>query len=150
VARHRHRQSLRSEIRASDAERERVVAFLRDQAVAGRLTSDELEERVGLAYGAVMRAELDRLVADLPHPPVRPEFHRPRTPTRALVPLTAAAFLVVVPPLLFWALMTAVVALGVALVAVAAALAVAVSPFVIIAALCVLAVRRHRRPLGLR
>ena len=39
-----------SELRASDAERERVVAFLREHALLGRLTDDELEDRIGLAY----------------------------------------------------------------------------------------------------
>jgi hypothetical protein len=38
------------ELRASDAERERVAVFLRDQAAVGRLTADELEERVDAAY----------------------------------------------------------------------------------------------------
>ena len=54
------------ELRASDAERERVVAFLREHALAGRLNDEELEERIGLAYAAVTVGDLERLIADLP------------------------------------------------------------------------------------
>ena len=38
--------------RASDAEREAVAERLRRAAAEGRLDADELEERVGRAYGA--------------------------------------------------------------------------------------------------
>ena len=39
---------------------------LHEHAVAGRLTSEELEERIGGAYAALTRADLDVLRADLP------------------------------------------------------------------------------------
>src|SRR3954451_2714635 len=55
-----------SELRASDAERERVVAFLREHALLGRLTDDELEDRIGLAYASVTVGDLEKLIADLP------------------------------------------------------------------------------------
>jgi uncharacterized protein DUF1707 len=55
--------------RASDAEREAVVARLRDAAAEGRLTVEELDERVDAAYGATTRAELEPLTADLPAAP---------------------------------------------------------------------------------
>ncbi|MGZ4351912.1 MAG: DUF1707 SHOCT-like domain-containing protein [Gaiellaceae bacterium] len=59
-------------VRASDAERERVVALLRDHAAEGRLTLEELAERVGAAYGAATTDELDALARDLPPaPPVQ-------------------------------------------------------------------------------
>jgi hypothetical protein len=54
------------ELRASDAERERTVDLLRGHAAEGRLTMEELGARVGLAYGARTRAELDEIVRDLP------------------------------------------------------------------------------------
>lgn len=54
------------EIRASDAERDRIASVLRDHAAAGRLTLDELDERLGRAYAAATRAELEELVADMP------------------------------------------------------------------------------------
>ena len=52
--------------RASDAEREAVVARLRDAAGEGRLTVEELAERVDAAYAAGTREELEPLTADLP------------------------------------------------------------------------------------
>lgn len=53
-------------VRASDAERNRVVAALRDAAGEGRLTLEELAERLDAALGATTREELERLTADLP------------------------------------------------------------------------------------
>jgi hypothetical protein len=53
-------------LRASDGERERVVTALRDGAAEGRLTFDELAQRVEQAYGATTAGELDLLLADLP------------------------------------------------------------------------------------
>lgn len=41
---------------------------LRTASLEGRLTSDELEERVGLAYASLTYGELDALLADLPAP----------------------------------------------------------------------------------
>src|SRR3954466_11036904 len=69
-----------SELRASDAERERVVAFLREHALLGRLTDDELEDRIGLAYAAVTVGDLESLIGDLPRasrPESRPAVSRP-------------------------------------------------------------------------
>jgi Domain of unknown function (DUF1707) len=55
-----------SQLRVADADREQVVDELRDHAAAGRLTSEELEDRIGDAYGARTRADLDAVRADLP------------------------------------------------------------------------------------
>jgi Domain of unknown function (DUF1707)/2TM domain len=55
-----------SELRASDADRERVADRLRAAAGEGRLTSDELEERMERALSARTEAELEPLVSDLP------------------------------------------------------------------------------------
>ena len=57
------------EIRASDAERERVADELRAHAGEGRLDVDELDERLKAAYAARTRADLQVLTADLPAPP---------------------------------------------------------------------------------
>jgi hypothetical protein len=59
------------QLRVSDADRERTVLALRDGAADGRLTFDELAQRAELAYTAVSRDELERLVADLPAAPPR-------------------------------------------------------------------------------
>ena len=55
-----------SSLRVADDDREQAVDELREHALAGRLTAEELEERIGDAYCATTRADLDRLKADLP------------------------------------------------------------------------------------
>lgn len=55
--------------RASDAERDSVVARLSTAAGEGRLTLDELADRVDRALAAVTRADLAPLLADLPAEP---------------------------------------------------------------------------------
>jgi hypothetical protein len=52
--------------RASDAEREETVTRLREAAADGRLTVEELTERIDAAYAATMLADLEPLTADLP------------------------------------------------------------------------------------
>jgi hypothetical protein len=58
----------RSELRASHEDRDRVVELLRVSAGDGRLTADELDERLEQAMTARTYGELARLVADLPAP----------------------------------------------------------------------------------
>lgn len=99
-------------IRASDSDRETVVAALRDAYTAGRLTLDEFDERMTAAYAGKTWGDLRRLTADLPvqpilgsdvpgrplpplppllpmprppHPPVSPE--RRRSPVAILIPI---------------------------------------------------------------
>jgi hypothetical protein len=55
-----------SELLASDADRDRIAERLRAAAAEGRLTSEELEERLETAFSARTEAELESLVADLP------------------------------------------------------------------------------------
>jgi class 3 adenylate cyclase len=57
-----------SALRASDADRERTVTALRDHFGAGRLSDDELAERIAGAYAAKTLTELDGLMLDLPSP----------------------------------------------------------------------------------
>jgi hypothetical protein len=59
----------RVELRASHSDRERVVETLRVAAGDGRLTSDELDERVEAALTARTYGELAGLTADLPTAP---------------------------------------------------------------------------------
>lgn len=54
------------EMRAGDADRERLVEQLREHHAAGRLTLDEFEERMGQAYAAKTYGELRTLTRDLP------------------------------------------------------------------------------------
>jgi hypothetical protein len=53
-------------VRASDAERERTATLLREHTAAGRLTPEELSDRLDVAYAAVTVGELHALVEDLP------------------------------------------------------------------------------------
>src|SRR6201990_3630127 len=55
-----------SERRASHEDRDRVVEMLRVSAGDGRLTAEELDERLERAMTARTYRELGRLVADLP------------------------------------------------------------------------------------
>ena len=68
-------------MRASDADREAVVARLQKALGEGRIDLDEFGHRAEAAYGAVTRAELDPLVDDLPAdapPPVEIVGQRPQ------------------------------------------------------------------------
>jgi hypothetical protein len=53
-------------IRASDADRERITARLRDHFAEGRLTREELDERVTAALNAKTLGDLRGLMTDLP------------------------------------------------------------------------------------
>lgn len=57
-------------IRASDVDREVVVATLRDAYTAGRLTLEEFDERTSAAYASKTWGELRKLTEDLPSQPV--------------------------------------------------------------------------------
>ena len=59
-------------MRASTAERERVIDVLKAAFAEGRLTQDECEQRVGQALSARTYAELAPITADLPAGPPFP------------------------------------------------------------------------------
>src|SRR5580704_18528407 len=65
-------------MRVSAADREAPTARLRDHYAEGRLTQDELDERVSVALSAKTFGELRSLTTDLPGPAVVP----PRTAAR--------------------------------------------------------------------
>jgi hypothetical protein len=58
----------RPELRASDADRERVADVLRDALVEGRLQLTEFESRLEEAHAARTHGELEQVVHDLPVP----------------------------------------------------------------------------------
>jgi len=151
-----------SELRASDAERERVVAFLREHALLGRLTDDELEERIGLAYAAVTVGDLETLIADLPRassPRSRPAVARPSAPRPsavrhhhhrhgpppALIGLGIGALLISGVGV---AALGLIVAIGVALIATVFALSVVLGPILLVALLIIAASKRHHHRRG--
>jgi hypothetical protein len=55
-------------MRASDTDRDRVAGILREAAAEGRLTMEELDERLDAVYAAKTYAELEPITHDLPHP----------------------------------------------------------------------------------
>jgi Domain of unknown function (DUF1707) len=55
-----------SDLRASDADREATVSRLQEAGGEGRITFEEVAERVELADAARTRADLERLTEDLP------------------------------------------------------------------------------------
>lgn len=70
------RRSPAPAIRISDAEREAVVARLREASGEGRLGLDEFAERVGAVYRSTTAAELEQITVDLPAP-AEPSARRP-------------------------------------------------------------------------
>lgn len=90
-----------SSLRLSDADRDRAVAELSEHFQAGRLTTDELDDRVGRALQARSAADLAPLFADLPRKQsaVTGAVPRPASsaPSRsALVPVVPIAILAVI------------------------------------------------------
>jgi hypothetical protein len=58
--------ALNPSIRASDADRERVVGLLQQYSAEGRITSEEFDERMAAAYAAKTMGALAELTTDLP------------------------------------------------------------------------------------
>ncbi|MET8156864.1 DUF1707 domain-containing protein [Sphaerisporangium sp. NPDC005289] len=58
----------RDDLRIGDAERDEVMAALREHFAQGRLTHEELDERLDTALAARTAGELRRVTADLPFP----------------------------------------------------------------------------------
>ena len=56
-------------MRVGDADREAIAAQLREHYADGRLTLDELNERLDHTFAAKTTADLDAVMRDLPHVP---------------------------------------------------------------------------------
>src|SRR4051794_32249772 len=70
-------------MRTSDAERQRVADFLRDACGDGRISPEELEERLDLLFAGSTVADIAVLVRDLPGgATVVPRFGRAAAPRR--------------------------------------------------------------------
>ena len=80
-------------IRASDGERDQVVAQLQRHFADGRLTQAELRERVGAALAARTRDQLRALTADLPGADAGPA-----RPAMAVDPWLLCLLLCLCPP----------------------------------------------------
>src|SRR5450755_1569327 len=66
----------RSDVRGSDQDRERAAAEIREHFAAGRLTDEELSDRLSAVYRARTQEELAALRADLPKLPPSPAQQR--------------------------------------------------------------------------
>ncbi|HSC02877.1 MAG TPA: DUF1707 domain-containing protein [Solirubrobacteraceae bacterium] len=82
-------------LRAADDDRDAVAETLREQHLAGRIDTDELQERIERCYAAKTYAELDVLLADLPgeerEVSARRGWGAPRVALLPLLPLLIAA-----------------------------------------------------------
>ncbi|HUA31205.1 MAG TPA: DUF1707 domain-containing protein [Streptosporangiaceae bacterium] len=95
------------DLRVSDAERDRAVSELSEHFQAGRLTSEEFDERSGQALRARTGGDLEVLFADLPRPqpsamPPSPASPPPASPAvyrRMLIVPVAVALVVLVATL---------------------------------------------------
>ena len=80
-------------LRIGDAERDAAAADLGEHYVAGRLTLDELHERLGAVFSAKTYGQLGRVMADLPYlrrPPGRAGLAALAWPTGVAGPAWAA------------------------------------------------------------
>ena len=68
-------------VRVGDADREAVAAQLREHFADGRLTLEELNERLDQAFAAKTTADLNTVLRDLPQA-VRPAANNPPTTLR--------------------------------------------------------------------
>ena len=68
------------DLRIGDAERDAAMSQLREHFVAGRLTFDELTERIDAALTAKTQRQIDSLMADLPRPPRAARHEAPPVP----------------------------------------------------------------------
>lgn len=77
---------LNPDMRAADSDRDRVAEALREHCAQGRITMDELHERLEAAYAAKTIGELREVTADLPdddyHTRPIPASHRTPPATR--------------------------------------------------------------------
>jgi len=84
-----------SQMRAADTDRDRAAELLRAAAAEGRITFEELDERVSQAYAAKTFADLQAITHDLPGPGITPPAPaaRPAAPpaTTAAAPGPAAS-----------------------------------------------------------
>jgi hypothetical protein len=90
--------SRQSGLRASDADREKIAQRLHGAMIEGRISPEELDERLGAVFSARTYGELSAVVRDLP----RLGASRSRTASllRTLSPLQAMIALAVTLPVL--------------------------------------------------
>jgi hypothetical protein len=81
-------------VRASDADRDRVAAVLRQHCAAGRLTLEELADRLEQVYEARTLDQLYALTNDMPDPEPHPHLAEHLPDLRTVVPARRGALAV--------------------------------------------------------
>jgi hypothetical protein len=81
----------RGRLRASHADRERVIGTLKAAFVQGRLTKDELDLRIGQTFASRTYAELARLTVDIPAGLIAASAPHNAARARARPPMSNAA-----------------------------------------------------------
>jgi len=66
IADDRERLADQASLRISDSDRDRIATILSQHAAEGRLTIEELDERLGILYAAVTRGQVRDVMAGLP------------------------------------------------------------------------------------
>jgi hypothetical protein len=127
-------------LRASDADREEVVQRLHAAATEGRLSSDELDQRVHAALTALTYSDLDAVLNDLPRTPAERGGSGRRQPARRRTLGGWALAAVRTNPLLLVVMIPIVATAGAML------LAAAVTWLTLLAVVMILGGSRHRRP----
>jgi hypothetical protein len=89
----------RDDLRVGDAERTRVTEALHEHFAQGRLTRDELDERLDTALAAKTYGDLRRVTQDLPAPGPATEPWASSTTAGAAGPPSAAMWSGHVPPI---------------------------------------------------
>lgn len=84
----RYPQRMGKDVRIGDAERDEAVGLLQEHHIAGRLSVEEMDERVTAALSASKQSDIARLLSDLPSLKSEPER---RSSRRAFVILPVIA-----------------------------------------------------------
>ncbi|HJX99183.1 MAG TPA: DUF1707 domain-containing protein [Streptosporangiaceae bacterium] len=83
-------QAAAAGLRASRADRERVIGLLKAAFVEGRLAQDEFDTRVGQALASRTYAELAAVTADIPAELIGALPYRPAARARGRIPMNTA------------------------------------------------------------
>jgi hypothetical protein len=86
----------RKDVRASDAERDAAAAALQEHFAEGRLTLDELHERLDSVLASRTHGQLDELFADMPRLPRAPVVPEPSGPPVFPARYAAVAIMIIV------------------------------------------------------
>jgi hypothetical protein len=97
--------AIRNDVRVSDAERDSAAAALQEHFVEGRLTLDELQERLNSVLSAKTYGQLDKVFTDMPKLPPRLVVPEPAEPP--VIPARYAAVAVMIIVMAVWLVLAA-------------------------------------------